>query len=68
MNNIRQITVNQDIVYTHVVKGGEYRVLFIGAVEIDEKWVEGITYQSLATNEVYTRTSIRFNQRFKMIT
>jgi hypothetical protein len=57
-----------DAVYTHNPKGGRYTVVGSGKVKIDDgEWLPSITYRSIETGELYTRTESDFNDKFKII-
>lgn len=57
-----------DTIYTHETKGGHYTLVGNGKVKIDDgDWLPAITYRSVETGELYTRTEADFNDKFKVI-
>ncbi len=59
-------------VFTHIVKGGRYKVIAIGKMQIGQKWLDCFIYQQMDSNNKPTRNYFvreynDFNMRFKNI-
>lgn len=59
--------------FTHKIKGGKYKIVALGKMQIGQKWIDCFIYQKLndetnkPTREYYVREYNEFNQKFKSI-
>jgi hypothetical protein len=60
-------TLELDKIYTHKRKGGQYRLIFWGKVQIKGQWRDAVIYQSeIGQDEtMYVRTAYNFKKRFQ---
>ena len=53
--------------YTHIKKGGEYKVLNTAKMKIGQIWIDCINYQSMKDGMVWVREKTDFNENFEKI-
>lgn len=54
-----------DTIYTHIEKGGRYRIIRYFRFQIENTWVDAVLYTN--DKDVYGRTLYSFNERFKVV-
>ena len=55
------------IKYKHYKKEGEYYVVDYCMIQENDKWVEGIVYMAVGSNEKFVRSEVEFEEKFKLI-
>ena len=54
-------------IYKHYKKEGEYYVVDYCMIQENDKWVEGIVYMTVGSNEKFVRSEVEFEEKFKLI-
>ena len=53
-----------EVIYKHYEKGGQYIIINVGEMQVDDVWSECVIYQCLNSKKIYVREAVDFDLKF----